>query len=117
MVVNAESPCNFVKFVVDQKTFTDGSTLYKPNNTGGVVRCSRCNRGFKYDAVWFTPNGSHGNEISACDDNDMSAPCTKSVANSPIELDLDLVFSTFVTGTYKCGGYTRQSTINIKTYG
>jgi len=115
MEVNAESGCDFVEFVMDTKTFTNGSTLYKPNNTDGVVRCSRCDRKSPHDVVWFTSNGPPGNEISTCDDNDMLVPCTRSVANSKI--DLDLVFSTFVTETYKCGGYSRQSTINIKLYG
>ena len=115
MVVNAESNCDFVEFVVDNRRFTNGSTLYRPNNTGGVIRCSRCDRTFPHDVVWFTSNGPPGNNISACDNNNMPLPCTRSVANSNI--DLNLVFSTFVTETYKCGGYTHQSTINIKTYG
>jgi len=102
--------------VVDNKTFTNnGATTYKPNNTGGVIRCSRCRRRRGPQLIWFTSDGPAGPQIPACDDKDMPVPCSKTVGNSII--DLDLMFLTFSPGTYKCGGSVRQFIINIKTFG
>ena len=114
VVVDAECS-DLVEFVVDNKTFNNASTLYKPSNIGGVVHCLRCDRDFMYEVIWFNSDGPPGNEISPCDDN-MLVPCTKTVG-APRNIDRDLVFSTFVTGTYKCGGTTNQETINIIAIG
>ena len=115
VVVNAECS-DLVEFMVDNKIFDNANTLYKPNNTGGVVRCSRCYRDFPHEVIWFSSSGPSEPRISSCDDDEMSAvPCTKTVTNSNI--DLDLVFSTFVIGIYKCGGTTNQETIIIETFG
>ena len=105
-MVNAQCS-DLVEFVVDNKTFNNANTLYTPNNTGGVVRCSRCVRKNQRAIMW--------DGISSCDDDDMSVPCTKSVGTSKI--DQDLVFSTFVTGTYKCGGTQNQEMIMIIAIG
>ena len=115
MVVNAECS-DLVEFVVDNKTFNNANTLYKPNNTGGVVHCLRCDRDFMYEVIWFTSDGPSEPRISSCDDDDMPVPCTKTVG-TPRDIDRDLVFSTFVTGTYKCGGFTNQETIIIIAFG
>ena len=106
---------DFVDFEVDNKTFNNNNTLYKPNNTGGVVHCLRCNRDFEHEVLWFNSSGPPG-QISSCDNHSMPVPCTKTVG-SPRDIDRDLVFSTFVTGTYKCGGFSKQETISIIAVG
>ena len=110
--VEVNAQCSgVVDFLVDNKSFTN-ATLIKPmDNTGGVIRCSRCNRNGNH-IRWFASDGSARPQISPCDNNDMPTPCTKPVGNSTI--DLDLVFSTFITGTYKCGGNNNQETIMIE---
>ena len=111
VAVNAQCS-DLVEFLVDNKNFTDTTLIKLMDNTGGVIRCSRCDRNSIYEVIWFTADGPPGNEISPCDDNDMPIPCTKSVGSSII--DLDLVFSTFITGTYKCGGTVNQEMIMIE---
>ncbi|XP_065918194.1 contactin-3-like isoform X2 [Dysidea avara] len=115
VVVNAECS-DLVEFVVNNKTFNNATTLYKPNNTGGVVHCLRCDRDFEFEVLWFTSDGPSEPRISSCDDDDMPVPCTKTVG-APHDIDRDLVFSTFVTGTYKCGGTQNQETIIIIAIG
>ena len=115
VVANAECS-DLVEFMVDNKTFNNATTLYKPNNTGGVVHCLRCDRDFEHEVIWFTSDGPPGNRISSCDIDDMPVPCTKTIG-SPHNIDRDLVFSTFVTGTYKCGGTQNQETITITAFG
>ena len=116
VVVNAQCS-DLVEFVVDNKTFNNNTTLYTPNNTGGVVHCLRCDRDFMYEVIWFTSDGPSEPRISSCgDDDDMPVPCTKTVG-APRNIDRDLVFSTFVTGTYKCGGTQNQETITIIAIG